>query len=117
MTGNEIISYQFAERVKSALIIGSKMLIVLETLGSQELEGAKKMINAFFDALSAETALAINATEMHEFELVEEKIERIMRRIEEGNFDEAQITLGTAVTHATTACASTMSALTEKGLM
>lgn len=117
MAGNEIISYQLAERIKSALIICSKMLIVLEELREQELEGAKKVINAFLDALSAETALAANATEMQEFELVEEKIERIKRRIEENNFDEAQITLGIAVTHATTACATIISALTEKGLM
>jgi len=44
MTKKEIIGYQFAERIKSALIISSKMLAVIETQKDSELEleGAKK---------------------------------------------------------------------------
>jgi len=117
MTGNEIIGYQFAERLKSALIIGSKMLMVLETLKVNEFEGAKKVMLAFFDALSTETGLALNATGMNEFSLAEDKITQIRRRIEEKDFQEAHATLGVAVSHATTACDRTMRALTEKGLM
>lgn len=114
---NEIIGYQFAERLKSALIIGSKMLMVLEILKENEFEGAKKMIFAFFDALSTETGLALNATGMKEFELVEDKVMQIRRRVEEKDFEEAHATLGAAVSHATTACERTMRALMEKGLM
>jgi len=63
MIRNDIISYQFAERIKSALIIGSKMLTVVETLNEEsELEGAKKAMFAFFDGLSTETGIALNAT-------------------------------------------------------
>jgi len=117
MTGNEIIGYQFAERIKSALIIGSKMVMVLEILKENEFEGAKKVTFAFFDALSIETGLALNATEMNEFELVEEKVTQIRRRIEEKDFEEVHATLGAAVSHATTACERTMRALIEKGLI
>lgn len=117
MTKNEIISYQLAERIKSALIIGSKMLLVIETLRDSELEGAKKTILAFFDAMSAETMLAMNATGMQEFEQVEEKVNQVRWMIEAGNFQEAHAILGSAVTHATTACANSMSALMEKGLI
>jgi len=117
MTGNEIVGYQFAERIKSALIIGSKMLLVLETLKKGEFEGAKKVMVAFLDALSTETGLALNATRMKEFELVEDKLEQVRRRIEEGDFEEAHATLGAAVSHTTTACERTMRALMEKGLI
>jgi hypothetical protein len=117
MTGNEIIGYQFAERIKSALIIGSKMLTVLEILKEHEFEGGKKVTSAFFDALSIETGLALNATRMKEFDLVDDKVNQIRRKVEERDFEEAHATLGAAVSHATTACERTMRALIEKGLM
>jgi hypothetical protein len=117
MIRNEIVNYQFAERIKSALIIGSKMLSVIETLGGSELEGAKKAIFAFFDALSAETGIALNATRLQEFALVDEKLRQVKIRIEKDDYSEAHATLGRAVSHATTACAGAMSALMENGLM
>lgn len=117
MTQNEIIGYQFAERIKSALIIGSKMLMVIETLKETELEGAKKALFAFFDALSTETGIALNATGMQEFVLVEEKVTQVKRRVEEADYQEAHANLGRAVSHATTACERTMRALMEKGLL
>ena len=117
MTKNEIINYQFAERIKSALIIGSKVLAVLETLEGRELEGAKKAIFAFFDGLSAETGIALNATRMQEFALVDEKLKQVRIKIEADDYTEAHATLGRAVSHATTACADAMSTLIEDGLM
>ncbi|HUV80303.1 MAG TPA: hypothetical protein VMW40_05710 [Candidatus Bathyarchaeia archaeon] len=117
MMKKEIIGYQFAERIKSALIIGSKMLLVLETLKENEFEGAKKVMFAFFDALYTETALASNATGMQEFARGGETLKSVKKMIEEGAFSEAHATLGSAVSHATTACDRTMRALMEEGLM
>lgn len=117
MTKKEIIGYQFAERIKSALIISSKMLAVIETLKDSELEGAKKTMFAFFDGLFTETGIALNATGMQEFVQVEEKVTEVKRRMEEGDYDEAYANLGRAVSHATTACDRTMRTLIEKGLL
>ncbi|NQE05847.1 hypothetical protein C5S32_08250 [ANME-1 cluster archaeon GoMg1] len=121
MTKKEITSYQFAERIKSALIISSKMLAVVETLKDSELEleleGAKKTMFAFFDGLFTETGIALNATGMQEFMQVEEKVMEVKRKIEEGDYDGAYTNLGRAVSHATTACDRTMRTLIEKGLL
>jgi hypothetical protein len=117
MIRDEIIGYQFAERIKSALIIGSKMLTVIETLKESELEGAKKALFAFFDALSTETGIALNVTKMQEFVLVEEKVTQVKRKIEEGDYQEAHANLGRAVSHTTTVCDRTMRTLMENGLM
>lgn len=118
MIKDEVIGYQFAERIKSALIIGSKMLPVVETLNEEsEREGAKKAIFAFFDGLSTETGIALNATETQEFARVEEKVAQVKRNIEEEDYDEAHANLGRAVSHATTVCDRTMRALIENGLM
>ena len=114
---NEIVSYQFAERIKSALILSSKMLLVLEGMRGDELEGAKRLILTFFNALSSEIVLAQNATGMEEFKLAEEKLKLVPRMIEAGNIGEAHATLGSTVTNVTTVCARTMQALTDKGLL
>jgi hypothetical protein len=114
---DKIICYQFAERIKSELIIGSKLLMVMETLKGEELEGAKKLIMFFFDALSAETRIASNVTSVAEFGLLEEKMTLIKRKIDEGSYQEANENIGRATSHATTACERMMRVLMENGLM
>ena len=93
------------------------MLTVLETLKGRELEGAKKTIFAFFDGLYVETGIALNATQMQEFAFVDEKLKQVEINIEADDYTAANATLGMAVSHATTACASAMSTLMERGLM
>jgi hypothetical protein len=117
MARNEVLGYQFAERIKSELIIGSKMLAVIESLDGSELEGAKKMLAAFFDALAIDAGMALKATGNPEFAMVEEKLNQIQRNIDAADYQEAQATIGQSVSHATTVCARTMTALIEKGLI
>lgn len=117
MVKNELLSYQFAERIKSELIIGSKMLGTVEMLAGSELAGANKALSAFFDALAMDTGMALKATGDPEFAMVEEELDLIKHKIKAADYGEAQATIGRAVSHATTACARTMSVLMEKGLL
>ncbi|HDN68085.1 hypothetical protein B6V00_03265 [ANME-1 cluster archaeon ex4572_4] len=128
MRKNEIVNYQFGERIKSAMIICSKMLAVVESLGEGragkerregELAGAKKVLGAFFDGLSVETGMALRATGMREFGQVEEELAQARRRVEAEavDFEEVQASLGRAVSHATTACDRAVRALAEEGLL
>lgn len=117
MIRDDIIGYQYAERIKSELIIGSKMIMVVETLRESELEGAKKTLLVFLDALSAETKMALTLTGVLEFMLVEEKLKEIKIMIEEGYYQEVHANIGSAISYATTICARTMSSLMEDGLM
>ncbi|RLG34241.1 hypothetical protein DRN80_03655 [Methanosarcinales archaeon] len=116
MIKKEIINYQFGERIKSELIIGSKMLTVMEALEACELEGAKKTMDAFFDALAVETGMALRATGQPEFAMVEEKLKEVRRKIEEADYREAHANFGRAVSHATTACDKTMRTLIDMDL-
>ena len=114
---DKIIGYSFAERIKSELIIGSKLLMVMETLKGEELEGAKKLMMTFLDVLFAETRIASNVTRIEEFGLVEEKMTLVKREIDEEAYQEANVNIGRATSHATTACERMMRALMENGLM
>ena len=113
----DIIGYQLAERIKSGLIIGFKVISAAEGLEGDELKGAKKAILAYLDALSAETGIALNATRLVEFSQVSEKIAEIRKSVEEGLFNVASAKLGEALSRATTACDKKMRALSECGLI
>ena len=113
----DIIGYQLAERIKSGLIIGFKVISAAEGLEGDELKGAKRVILAYLDALSAETDIALNATRLVEFSQVSEKIAEIRKSVEEGLFNVANAKLGEALSRATTACDKKMRALSECGLI
>jgi len=116
MIKKEIISYQFGERIKSELIIGSKMLEAVESLEACELKGAKKAMDAFLDALTVEIGMALRATGQPEFAMVEEKLRDARRKIEEADYQEAHANFGRAVSHATTACDKTVRTLINMNL-
>ena len=116
MIKKEIISYQFGERIKSELIIGSKMLEAVELLEACELKGAKKAMDAFLDALTVEIGMALRATGQPEFAMVEEKLRDARRKIEEADYQEAHANFGRAVSHATTACDKTVRTLINMNL-
>ncbi|MCW7074673.1 MAG: hypothetical protein OCU24_02325 [Candidatus Methanospirare jalkutatii] len=113
----DIIGYQLAERIKSGLIIGFKVISAAEGLEGDELKGAKRAILAYLDALSAETGIALNATRLVEFSQVSEKIAEVRKSVEEGLFNVASAKLGEALSRATTACDKKMRALSECGLI
>ena len=113
----DIIGYQLAERIKSGLIIGFKVISAAEGLEGDELKGAKRVILAYLDALSAETDIALNATRLVEFSQVNEKIAEIRKSVEESLFNVASAKLGEALSRATTACDKKMRALSECGLI
>ncbi|MCW7080593.1 MAG: hypothetical protein OCU16_05805 [Candidatus Methanospirare jalkutatii] len=113
----DIIGYQLAERIKSGLIIGFKVISAAEGLEGDELKGAKRAILAYLDALYAETGIALNATRLVEFSQVSEKIAEVRKSVEEGLFNVASAKLGEALSRATTACDKKMRALSECGLI
>jgi hypothetical protein len=112
-----LVSYQFGERIKAALIIGSKLLLVLESLRGEELAGAKKLMLTFLDALDTEIWLAVHATGRREFTVLNEKLELIRTGIVAEEFSAALEAFSSAVTQATTTCAITSSAMAERGLL
>ena len=112
-----LVSYQLGERIKAALLIGSKLLLVLESLRGEELAGAKKLLLTFLDALDTEIWLAVHATGRREFTVLTEKLEQIRTGIEAGEFSAALEAFSSAVTQATTACATTTSAMAKRGLL
>ena len=117
MTKEAIMNYQFAERIKAMLLVGGMLFPVVEALQGQELDGAKKVLRTFLDALTMETALAVRISDKEDFKVVAEKLKLVQQMFERGDFVKAQAMLGSAVTNATTACAHITETLQEQGLL
>ncbi len=56
-----------SERVKSELIIGSKLLVSLGNFKEMEFNGALKMLEIYFNALRGEIGIAYNSTKNQRF--------------------------------------------------
>ncbi|MGC9443711.1 MAG: hypothetical protein ACP5E9_02065 [Candidatus Methanospirareceae archaeon] len=117
MTQKAIMQYQFAERIKALLLVGGMLFPVVEALRGQELDGAKKVLRTFLEAMAMETALAIRVSDSDHFRAVAEKLKLVQQMFERGDFEKAQAMLGSAVTSATTACAHITGSLQEQGML
>lgn len=106
-----IIGYQQAERIKSGLIIASKLLSTLEGLKGSEKNGAEKLFKAYLASLRNEMRLAFNVTRSDEFLRAEDKIDDVMTG------RDADTAVSQAISLVTTACANRMNELIAMDLL
>ena len=97
--GKAIVGFQYAERVKSELIIAAKMVDSLSELTGDELKGASKLFSFFLTALEGETNIAYNVVGRTEFETAAAKIREASEKTGLGEHGEAMRLLSEAISH------------------
>ena len=97
--GKAIVGFQYAERVKSELVIAAKMVDSLGQLTGDELKGASKLYSFFLTALEGETNIALNVVGRTEFETAADRIREAAEKIGFGQYDEAMRLLSEAISH------------------
>ena len=112
-----IALFQFAERIKSFLIVASKMVDGLKGLEGAELSGAKDMFKRFLDAVMAEARLAMNATGRQEFGDVNALLSEASTLARSGLVDEAVRRIAEAISTVATCGGEALGFLKEKGLI
>lgn len=112
-----ILRFQYAEKLKSGLIIGMGLLNHVVTLKGDELSGGKKAMVWYLEGLSGELRIAGNVLGTDEWDSLERKLEELMGRIELLQFAEALSAFSEAISLATTSCQSSMNFLMEKHLI
>ena len=112
-----IMLFQFSERVKSFLIVASRMVDGLKGLEGAELTGAKGMFKHFLDAVMAEVRLAQNATRRQEFGDVSALLSEVSNLASSGLVDEAVRRLAEAISLTATCGSEALAFLQEKGLV
>ena len=116
-TKEALVLFQFSERVKSFLIVASRMLDGLRGLEGAELSGAREMFKRFLDAIMTEIRLAQNATGRQEFGDVNAALSEVSNLANSGLVDEAVRKVAEAISMATTAGGEALAFLREKGLV
>ncbi len=117
-TREAILDFQYAEKMKSGLIIGTTLLDQLASLKKEEeLSGGIKVLVWYLEGLLREIRIAQNVLGPTHYADLERKMMEVIGRIHMAQFQEAQGSFSEAISMATTSCQAAMNFLTEKKLV
>ena len=116
MLRDAIVCFQYAERIKSELIIATKLLEQLETLRDSELDGAKKLMLSFLDALEGEVKIAESVSGQKNFEQVAAKVWEATERTRVNEYEVAFRCISEAISATTTSGQSALKLLKDNGV-
>jgi hypothetical protein len=113
-----IFNFQYSEKMKSGLIIGTSLLDQLASLKKdEEFSGGKKVLVWYLEGLLREIRIAENVLGSGHYADLERKLMEVIGRIQMSQYQEAQRSFSEAISLATTSCQKAMSFLMEKKLV
>ncbi len=117
-TREAILDFQYSEKMKSGLIIGTNLLDQLTSLkNDEERTGGKKVLAWYLEGLLREIRIAENVLGPGHYADLERKVMEVIGRVHMSQFQEAQRSFSEAISLATTSCQKTMNFLHEKKLV
>jgi len=112
-----VIIFLYVERIKSELIIGSKLLEEIENTSENQREGAEKILLAYLEMLQSETKLAQQVSSVSNFENVQLKLESAHQNMRDHKYSEALKNISQAISLTTTIGQKSIEQLREKALV
>ena len=116
-TRKAILTYMYAERIKSELIIASNLLATMDRLEGDEREGAEKMMESFLEALAGEIRTAQHVERSMNFIGAERKIMEAIGKIKPHEKLEVNQCVSEALSLVTTCSAGAMKVLMSQQLI
>ena len=117
-TREAILEFQYAEKMKSGLIIGTTLLDQMASLKKEdELSGGKRVLVWYLEGLLREIRIADNVLGSGRYVDLERKVMEVIGRIHMSQFQEAQGSFSEAISLATTTCQAAMNFLLERKLI
>ena len=116
-TREAILDLQYAEKMKSGLIIGTGLLDQLVSLKGEELTGGKKVLIWYLEGLLREIRIAENVLGKGHYGDLERKVMEVIGRVQMSQFQDALRSFSEAISSATTSCQASMSFLVENRLI
>jgi hypothetical protein len=116
-TREAILDFQYSEKMKSGLIIGSGLMEQLVSLKGEELSGGKKVLVWYLEGLLREIRIAENILGRGHYGDLERKLMEVIGRVHMSQFQDALRSLSEAISAATTSCQVSMSFLVDKRLI
>lgn len=111
------ITFHYAEKIKSDLIITASLLEALTDMTDEEIIGAEKLLLSYFNALIKEVNIATNASKVQGFQGVSEKLEEAAQQTRQHNYTNAERLVSEAVSIATTNGTPAIQVLKKKNLI
>ena len=111
------ITFHYAEKIKSDLIITASLLEALTDMTDEEIVGAEKLLVAYFNALIKEVNIATNASKVQGFQEVSTKLEEAIQQTRQHNYTNAERLVSEAVSITTTNGSRAIQVLKEKSLI
>jgi hypothetical protein len=95
--------FNYAEKIKTNLIIASSLLEILSELKSEaEVAGAERLLTAYFNALILEINIAANASQTEGFREIASTLQKAVEHVKQHNPIVAQRLVSEAISMATT---------------
>jgi len=116
-TRKAILTYMYAERIKSELIIASGLLATLDGLEGNVRLGAEKMMASFLEALAGEIRIAQHVERSMNFIGAERKIMEAMGKIKRSERSEINLCISEALSLVTTCSSGAMKVLMSRRLI
>lgn len=117
-TRTAIFDFQYSEKMKSGLIIGTNLLDQLLVVKNEgERSGGRKVLIWYLEALLRELRVAQNVVGSDHYVELERKLMEIIGRVQMSQFEEAGRSFSEGISLATTSCQSSMSFLLEKKVL
>lgn len=112
-----ILVYNYCEKIKSELIILSSLIEESSNVKDEHVEGARRIILAFFNALIGEVKTAKAVTKLEEFSKVEFNLMECLGSFNLRKIRDAHENLGKTLTAITTICHQVVETLKSKNLI
>ena len=112
-----IIIYNYCEKIKSELIILSSLIEEASNVKAENVEGARKIVLAFFNALIGEIRTAKAITKVEDFSKVEFNLMECLGSFNLRKIKDAQENVGKTLTATTTICHQAVETLKDRNLI
>jgi len=116
-TRKALIQFEYSEKIKSELIIASKLFDVLQSLKGEERKGAEKLLISFLNALQGEISIAYNVSGLSGFDDIRLKVQEAALHVRAHEYSEALRRISEAVSLTTTSGEQSAETLKRKGML
>jgi len=109
--------FQYAERIKSELILASALIWRVVELGKEQRAEAGKLVECFLLALRGEIRIASNALKIPNFEEAGGRVEEAIQHVRRGEYPLANRLIAEAISRITTSGQRAIETLKMNGLL
>jgi hypothetical protein len=106
-----ILEFQYSEKLKSQLIIGSNLLAHTEALRGGERTGAEKIVKTYLQSLLTEIRIARNTVKSVSYHGAEKNVTESIGRLEMNDLANSNLSISRALSYITTSCEAAMTNL------